>query len=211
MKLITWFFPAILLLVGCGSSDPVSRTPSIEVVSVTNKLVVKLENNRLTDKNSQKIQQFIRSRGDVRYLKIKLAALSKSGAKQLTQVLELLKQSGIYTSQVKVATETQASDKKGDILLLVESYRAEVTRCRAGKLEPTIMNSYKSSASFGCATSSSLAQMVANPKDLIVGQSLGYAEGEKVVSGIDQYFTPSDNSTQSSDSTISNQVSGGTR
>ncbi len=187
MKRTTLLFPLFFVVAGCAPT-PVTREPSVDVVAVTNTLTINLSSSSLTQAEQSDITQFIERKGLRSNLMIKLESYTPKGKKQLNRVQNKLLSEGIYPSQI--TTMNSESKDSGDIVIRVESYRAKVPSCHAGKATKTIMATYKSQRNFGCSNASALAQMVANPKDLIIGQSLGYTEGEKAVSTIDAYLAP---------------------
>lgn len=194
MKQTTLLLPLFLVVVGCAPT-PVTREPSIDVVAVTNTLTINLSGSSLTQAEQLDIAQFIERKGLPSNLMVKLESYTPKGKKQLNKVKKQLLANGLYPSQITMLnSEVKGS---GDIAVFVESYRAKVPKCHAGKAAKSVMSSYKSQNNFGCANASALAQMVANPKDLIVGQSLGNTEGEKAVSTIDGYLSPSVSTQQS--------------
>ena len=139
---------------------------------------------------------------------VKIENTTQKGESQSEKVRLHLIESGIYPSQISVSST--AAQGKGDITIFVESYRAKVTACDAGKTPRTTLNAYRTQRNFGCANANALAQMVANPKDLIVGQPIDSAQGQKAVSSIDNYFAPPAQN-QQTNSGSSNTTLGGSQ
>ncbi|MGF1753188.1 CpaD family pilus assembly protein [Vibrio makurazakiensis] len=200
MKRATLLLPILLTVAGCAPT-PITREPSVDVVAVTNKLTLNLSGTSLTTEEKADIQQFVQRRGVLSNLKIKLESNTAKGKKQLKKVEIQLLSNGIYPSQI--TRVDGSSTQSGDIVILAESYRAKVPACNAGKASKSVMSSYKKQNNFGCANASALAQMVANPKDLIVGESLGHTQGEKAVSTIDRYLAPPVQSSQAEQTSLS--------
>ncbi len=139
---------------------------------------------------------------------VKIENTTQKGESQSEKVRLHLIESGLYPSQISVSDT--AAQGKGDITIFVESYRAKVTACDAGKTPRTTLNAYRTQRNFGCANANALAQMVANPKDLIVGQPIDSAQGQKAVSSIDNYFAPPAQN-QQTNSGSSNTTLGGSQ
>ncbi|CAH6887084.1 conserved exported hypothetical protein [Vibrio chagasii] len=187
MNKLSLLLPALFVFAGCAPT-PTTQQPSVDVVSVTNKFSLTLAGKTLSAQEKADISDFIARRGSSNNLMVKIEKTTQKGERQLEKVRLHLIESGLYPSQIWVSDES--TEGKGDITILVESYRAKVTACDAGKTPRTTLNAYRTQRNFGCANANALAQMVANPKDLIVGQPISGAQGQKAVSSIDNYFAP---------------------
>ncbi|CAM3773065.1 CpaD family pilus assembly lipoprotein [Vibrio aquimaris] len=202
MRLNLFVLLVLLVLGGCVH-DRIAKQPDIDVVAVTNKLTLTLDNNELSTEQILKVEDFIAKRGNPYGLRVKLVSGSAQGRDQLEKLHQVLLNRGI--SKSKIISEDASPSQQGDIQLIVESFRAKVANCGASKMQPVVFNQYQSHQAYGCTNAAALAQMVANPKELIVGERLGPANGEKAVAAIDAYVSPSANnsSSQNSDSSVS--------
>ena len=207
MNKLSLLLPALIALAGCAPT-PTTQQPSVGVVSVTNKLTLTLSGKTLSAQEKDDISDFIARRGTLSNLMVKIENTTQKGESQSEKVRLRLIESGLYPSQISVSDT--AAQGKGDITIFVESYRAKVTACDAGKTPRTTLNAYRTQRNFGCANANALAQMVANPKDLIVGQPIDSAQGQKAVSSIDNYFAPPAQN-QQTNSGSSNTTLGGSQ
>ncbi|MDL5029307.1 CpaD family pilus assembly lipoprotein [Vibrio sp. TMPB1044] len=207
MNKLSLLLPALFALAGCAPT-PTTQQPSVDVVSVTNKLTLTLSGKTLSAQEKADISDFIARRGTLSNLMVKIENTTQKGESQSEKVRLRLIESGLYPSQISVSDT--AAQGKGDITIFVESYRAKVTVCDAGKTPRTTLNAYRTQRNFGCANANALAQMVANPKDLIVGQPIDSAQGQKAVSSIDNYFAPPAQN-QQTNSGSSNTTLGGSQ
>ena len=207
MNKLSLLLPALIALAGCAPT-PTTQQPSVDVVSVTNKLTLTLSGKTLSGQEKDDISDFIARRGTLSNLMVKIENTTQKGEGQSEKVRLRLIESGLYPSQISVSDT--AAQGKGDITIFVESYRAKVTACDAGKTPRTTLNAYRTQRNFGCANANALAQMVANPKDLIVGQPIDSAQGQKAVSSIDNYFAPPAQN-QQTNSGSSNTTLGGSQ
>ncbi|MEZ9554440.1 CpaD family pilus assembly lipoprotein [Vibrio splendidus] len=207
MNKLSLLLPALIALAGCAPT-PTTQQPSVDVVSVTNKLTLTLSGKTLSAQEKADISDFIARRGTLSNLMVKIENTTQKGESQSEKVRLRLIESGLYPSQISVSDF--AAQGKGDITIFVESYRAKVTACDAGKTPRTTLNAYRTQRNFGCANANALAQMVANPKDLIVGQPIDSAQGQKAVSSIDNYFAPPAQN-QQTNSGSSNTTLGGSQ
>ncbi|MEZ9157937.1 CpaD family pilus assembly lipoprotein [Vibrio lentus] len=187
MNKLSLLLPALIALAGCAPT-PTTQQPSVDVVSVTNKLTLTLSGKTLSAQEKDDISDFIARLGTLSNLMVKIENTTQKGESQSEKVRLHLIESGLYPSQISVSNPSVQG--KGDLTIFVESYRAKVTACDAGKTPRTTLNAYRTQRNFGCANADALAQMVANPKDLIVGQPIDSAQGQKAVSSIDNYFAP---------------------
>jgi pilus assembly protein CpaD len=185
--MIKYILPALVLLGGCSSSQ-IKRAPALDVVSVTNKLTFAMQGPSLSVKQRKVVEQFVQRKGSPYGLNVKLVSLSKSGQRGLDQIEALLIEQGIAVKNIHREHLTEKG--KGDVQILVESFKAKVPKCQVEKYSDNFINQYKEHPSFGCATSVALAQMVVNPKDLVVGEQLGATNGAKAVATIDGYIAP---------------------
>lgn len=207
MNKLSLLLPALIALAGCAPT-PTTQQPSVDVVSVTNKLTLTLSGKTLSAQEKDDISDFIARLGTLSNLMVKIENTTQKGESQSEKVKLHLIESGLYPSQISVSDT--AAQGKGDITIFVESYRAKVTACDAGKTPRTTLNAYRTQRNFGCANANALAQMVANPKDLIVGQPIDSAQGQKAVSSIDNYFAPPAQN-QQTNSGSSNTTLGGSQ
>ena len=205
MNKLSLLLPALFMFAGCAPT-PTTQQPSVDVVSVTNKFSLTLSGKALSDQEKADISDFISRRGALSNLMVKITKTTPKGESQIEKVRLHLIESGLYPSQIWVADE--ATEGKGDITILVESYRAKVTACDAGKTPRTTVNAYRTQRNFGCANANALAQMIANPKDLIVGQPISGTQGQKAVSSIENYLAPPAQNQQTIISSSTNTLGG---
>ncbi|MCG9676745.1 CpaD family pilus assembly lipoprotein [Vibrio sp. Isolate24] len=196
MKLQSLLLPVLLVLSGCAS-DQIARQPAIDVVSVTNKLTLAVEKKSLTPQQQQDIRSFIVQRGNPYSLRVKLVSYSPKGQSQVKPISDLLLGQGLAKHQIM--TECATGTQSGDVQVIVESFRAKVPGCGTDKSQPVIFNQYKTHQAYGCSNAAALAQMVANPKDLVVGEKLGPTNGAKAVAAIDAYVAPASTNENSQD------------
>ncbi|MEZ9338326.1 CpaD family pilus assembly lipoprotein [Vibrio splendidus] len=207
MNKLSLLLPALIALAGCAPT-PTTQQPSVGVVSVTNKLTLTLSGKTLSAQEKDDISDFIARLGTLSNLMVKIENTTQKGESQSEKVRLHLIESGLYPSQISVSNPSVQG--KGDLTIFAESYRAKVTACDAGKTPRTTLNAYRTQRNFGCANANALAKMVANPKDLIVGQPIDSAQGQKAVSSIDNYFAPPAQN-QQTNSGSSNTTLGGSQ
>ncbi|MFT7681798.1 MAG: pilus assembly protein CpaD [Moritella dasanensis] len=199
---------SILIMCGLLSAcaiDSVQRQPEVQVEAVTHKIALQLDQKGLSQSDQAALSEFIYQRGDSSALRIKIATYNNKGVRAIPALTALLKQAGVYPSQV--TSEAGETSTVADVALFVESYRSLVPNCVAGKQKHSVLNEFKSSSNFGCANASALAQMVATPRDLAVGRTLDATEGRKAVSRVDTYYQPTTSNSEQADKNNSSSIS----
>ena len=73
MRLNLFVLPVLLVLGGCVH-DRIAKQPAIDVVAVTNKLTLTLDNNELSTEQILKVEDFIAKRGNPYGLRVKLVS-----------------------------------------------------------------------------------------------------------------------------------------
>lgn len=76
-----------------------------------------------------------------------------------------------------------------DVEIIAKRYVASMPSCPDWSRPDTIGNNNSVSSNFGCATASSLALSVADPRDLEHGRTLGPAPGTTAAAAVDRYNT----------------------
>jgi len=206
MRLIVLLLLSSLLL-AC-SNYPLKRPPNIAIQAVTDVFSLQLQGDELDAEDREALEGFLLGRGDPATLRVRIDLYSARAEKVLAAVKQLMHLKFIYPSQVEIERNKPMDDSSVDLILVLESYRPLVPRCDAGKEPKTVLNSFKRSANFGCANANALAQMVSNPRDLVVGQTLSATEGRKAISTLESYYTQP-NVPLSESSPISGALSGG--
>ncbi|NRD73423.1 hypothetical protein HQQ94_09230 [Shewanella sp. VB17] len=205
MRLIVLLLLSYSLL-AC-SSEPIKRQPEIAIQSVTDIFSLQLQSDELDIQDREALEGFLLERGDPATLRVRIETYSARAENVLAAVKALMHLRFIYPSQLDIEVK-KSVDSSVDLILVVESYRPLVPRCDAGKEPKTVLNDFKRSANFGCANANALAQMVSNPRDLVVGQTLSATEGRKAISTLESYYEQP-NVPLSQSSPISGALSGG--
>jgi pilus assembly protein CpaD len=73
------------------------------------------------------------------------------------------------------------------IVIKVERYVVTPPNCPDWTKSPTENHDNTVASNFGCATTTNLGLMVADPRDLVVGRTLGPEEGDPAIAAIDRY------------------------
>ncbi|MFA0408656.1 CpaD family pilus assembly lipoprotein, partial [Vibrio splendidus] len=136
MNKLSLLLPALIALAGCAPT-PTTQQPSVDVVSVTNKLTLTLSGKTLSAQEKDDISDFIARRGTLSNLMVKIENTTQKGENQSEKVRLHLIELGLYPSQISVSNPS--AQGQGDLTIFVESYRAKVTACDAGKTPRTTL------------------------------------------------------------------------
>ena len=123
MNKLSLLLPALIALAGCAPT-PTTQQPSVDVVSVTNKLTLTLSGKMLSAQEKDDISDFIARRGTLSNLMVKIENTTQKGESQSEKVRLHLIESGLYPSQISVSNPS--AQGQGDLTIFVESYRAKV-------------------------------------------------------------------------------------
>lgn len=175
------------LLSACAA-DPIQRQPQVQVEAVTHRMSMQLQSQTLNAQDRAAVADFIYRLGAPSALRVVIETHNRRGADAVAALQQVLQQHAVYPSQVSRRHAAPAQDSGADLTLVVESYRSVARTCQAGKSPSRFGQRFVGSDNFGCANASALAQMVANPRDLVIGESLDPMEGRKAVAAMEGYY-----------------------
>jgi pilus assembly protein CpaD len=105
-------------------------------------------------------------------------------AARLDGVAKLVVQQGIDPRKITLAV---AQGPQRSVTVLAEKYVAEAPECPAWDTGPAATNNNSTRANLGCVNLSNLAAMVADPHDLIAGNSSTKADGQTSAAAVQRY------------------------
>ncbi|UXI03625.1 CpaD family pilus assembly protein [Photobacterium sp. TY1-4] len=175
------------LLSACAA-DPIQRQPQVQVEAVTHRMSMQLQSQTLNPQDRAAVADFIYRLGAPSALRVVIETHNRRGGDAVGALQQVLQQRAVYPSQVSSRYATPAQDDSADFTLVVESYRSLAPTCHAGKEPSRFAQRFVGSDNFGCANASALAQMVANPRDLVIGEALDPMEGRKAVTAMEAYY-----------------------
>jgi pilus assembly protein CpaD len=93
-----------------------------------------------------------------------------------------------YLRKLKLRPEIViARGAKRPVSVVVGRYLVTTPRCPDWTKQPGLDSANRRSSNFGCATTSNLGLMVADPGDLVQGQTMGPSDGAKGASSVNKY------------------------
>jgi len=110
--------------------------------------------------------------------------ISDIDSQRLTYMSDLLKDSGLYMSSTITPYGMEPRENTGR--LIVSKYVVTLPECGWSQASyPNYDNAPTSN--FGCASQANLGLMIANPKDLLTGQSDGKTNAERAAFAVERY------------------------
>jgi pilus assembly protein CpaD len=103
---------------------------------------------------------------------------------RLHRLSALLSERGLGFEEV---APPPAGVRPNHLLLMVDRYVVTAPPCPNWSDSPATPHTNVPDSDFGCATLSNLALMVANPRDLLVGRTLGPADADHATGAIERY------------------------
>jgi pilus assembly protein CpaD len=190
-----------LLLAACGETSPqgipitdfqAAPRTILKVDSQTDVHTVMMDRSgRLSPMERERLQAFLADFGGNRpeSLRFELRG-SETGARRLAN---LLTGAGFEAGKIAIAPSAAGglppSSGSEQIVMTVTRLTAVVPECPGWIGHTSAPTDNRVNADFGCSDVSNLARMVADPGDLVKGQSSLYGNGDKAALGVSQYRT----------------------
>jgi pilus assembly protein CpaD len=115
---------------------------------------------------------------------LEVADSDKLAAQRIGAVSRALADRGIGAKVLPAADKEVGAD---ELLVKVERYVVTLPDCPDWTKSPYQFHDNKVGSNFGCATTTNLGLMVADPRDLAVGRTLGPQEGDPALLAIERY------------------------
>lgn len=181
-------------LAGCAAeatrySEAEASQTEVRFVSVEHPVFFLPKRTTLGPGEYERLDEFIYSSGATRR---DMIVVSVTGETPISRqqaraeaVVAAIEARGLVVDAIERAAVLE--DERPDVVVLVGRYVAIPPACPDWSKKPGTDYSNRSSSNFGCATRFNLSQMVANPRDLIVGESTDPADGIVSARSIFQY------------------------
>jgi pilus assembly protein CpaD len=115
---------------------------------------------------------------------VEAASDDRLAAERIGSIAHALAQRGIGARALPADDHAIAADQ---LLVKVERYVVTPPACPDWTKSPFESHDNAVASNFGCATTTDLGLMVADPRDLVVGRTLGAEEGDPAIAGIERY------------------------
>jgi pilus assembly protein CpaD len=106
------------------------------------------------------------------------------GAQRVDRIAKLLMRRGIGVQQV---TQTEISVEPNHVLMLADRYVVSPPSCPDWSDDPATPHTNTPTSNFGCANMSNLANMIDNPRDLVMGRKLENPTGDPALAADQRY------------------------
>ncbi|WP_437883768.1 CpaD family pilus assembly lipoprotein [Pseudomonas sp. LRF_L74] len=188
-----------LLLTGCDrhiNSMRESRFapyPQAEAPSVTpSALVASLQasgSGSLTADSLANLNSLLHAQGRLSKQTLTLQPYTPSGERIAQRLASVLRERGALSSQVIVMPARLEGAKEGwDLQVVSEALVVKVPDCAIAEANVWTVKPYQAVGPLGCANRANLAQMVADPRDLMRPQTLDAGDGNAAVNAVGRYY-----------------------
>ncbi|MEI7377496.1 CpaD family pilus assembly lipoprotein [Dickeya chrysanthemi] len=189
---------ALIALAGCSdrkiSAERMTRfnQPDVERIEVKpSSLAVNLQADRnghgLDADSLASLNQLLNQQGRVSKQTLTITPWTARGEQIASRLANALENAGADKSRIRVMTRVPAVNQSGDLQVLSQALAARVPACQVNDAGLLMVKPFDAVGYLGCANQSNLAQMAAEPRDLIQARSLDAADGVNMVNSIERY------------------------
>ncbi|KZN12260.1 CpaD family pilus assembly lipoprotein [Marinomonas sp. TW1] len=207
MRIFSLSMVCLLLLSGCdhtvhrlrnGAAEAETGTPAFVVKPTVSSISLQLQENGSLQKTAlDGVNALLRNQGRLSNQEIKLQPYTDKGYEFALQLKKSLLSSGVQQEKlailpiqyqaVKSATKSEEEkQKKWDLSLTSEAMIVVVKDCSIQQ-QTWSVKPFEAIGTLGCANRANLAQMVADPRDLMRGRALDKADGIYAVESVTRY------------------------
>lgn len=162
---------------------PVKVKPSSLAVN----LQVDRSGHGLTPASLAVVNQLLKQQGRLEKQTLTLTPWTVRGEQMASRLATALQNAGADKRRIRVMSRVPAAGRVGDLQLQSQALAVSNTRCQVNNPDLLMVKPYEAVGYLGCANQSNLAQMVADPRDLIQARSLDDADGVVIVNSIERY------------------------
>lgn len=181
-----------LVLAACSSDDteiaPVTTPKQLKVdyTELTQPVGFVASSARLAPGEGDRLEAFLDSSGVTPddHVYLQTASGDPLAAQRIGTLSHALAQRGIGAKTLPASEHGIAANR---LLVKVERYVVTLPNCPDWTKTPFEAHDNGVASNFGCATVSNFGLMVADPRDLVVGRTLGPKEGDPAIAAIDRY------------------------
>lgn len=181
-----------LVLAACSSDEdqlvPMVQPKQLKVDYTELKQPVDFVHNsaKLAPGEGERLRAFLSSSGVTPddHVYLETASDDRLAAQRIGSVSRELDQRGIGA---KVLPASERDVGVDSLLVKVERYVVTLPNCPDWTKSPYQSHDNQVASNYGCATVTNFGLMVADPRDLVVGRTLGPAEGDPAIAAIERY------------------------
>jgi len=166
--------------------------PNLPAVQVKpSSLAVNLQVDRngqgLTPQSLEAVNQLLKQQGRLEKQTLTLTPWTVRGEQMANRLSNALQNAGADKRRIRVMSRVPAAGRSGDLQMQSQALAVTNTRCQVNNPDLLMVKPYEAVGYLGCANQNNLAQMVADPRDLIQARTLDDADGVVIVNSIERY------------------------
>ncbi len=182
-----------LVLAGCSSGDDTTLAPMIQpkqlkvdYTELKQPVDFVHASAKLAPGEGNRLRAFLTSSGITPddHVYLEAASDNRLAAQRIGTLSRELDQRGIGAKVLPASERDVGADS---VLVKVERYVVTLPNCPDWTKPPFSDHTNEPDSNFGCATTTNFGLMVADPRDLVVGRTLGPAEGDPAIAAIERY------------------------
>ncbi|HUC65543.1 MAG TPA: CpaD family pilus assembly lipoprotein [Stellaceae bacterium] len=141
---------------------------------------------KLAPGEGERLRAFLSSSGVTAddHVYLETASDDRLAAQRIGSVSRELDQRGIGAKVLPASERDVGADS---LLVKVERYVVTLPNCPDWTKSPYQSHDNQVASNYGCTTATDFGLMVADPRDLVVGRTLGPAEGDPAIAAIERY------------------------
>ncbi|WP_437609416.1 CpaD family pilus assembly lipoprotein [Erwinia sp. V71] len=189
---------ALMVLAGCSdrkiSDERMQRFNQPDIASISVKpssLAVSLladRSGRGLDADSlAALNKLLKQQGRLEKQTLTITPWTVRGEQIASRLASALQNAGADKSRIRVMTRASGAGRSGDLQVQSQALAVSVPDCQVNDPGLLMVKPFDAVGYLGCANQSNLAQMVADPRDLIQARSLDAADGVVIVNSIERY------------------------
>ena len=182
-----------LVLAGCSSGDDTTLAPmvqpkqlKVDYTELKQPVDFVHGSAKLATGEGDRLRAFLTSSGITPddHVYLEAASDDRLAAQRIGTLSRELDQRGIGA---KVLPASERDVGVDSLLVKVERYVVTLPNCPDWTKSPYADHQNEVASNYGCATVTDFGLMVADPRDLVVGRTLGPAEGDPAIAAIERY------------------------
>jgi pilus assembly protein CpaD len=166
-----------------GDSQP--KPLKVDYVRLTHAAVFSPKAARLSGEESEKLSAFLENAQVTAddHVYIESPGGDHLVSQRIGQLAHQLSERGIGARTLPAKTSLPSDQ----LTVIVERYVVTPPNCPDWSKDPVTNHDNEPSSNFGCATSTNLGLMVADPRDLVIGRPMGPEEGPPAIAAVQRY------------------------
>jgi pilus assembly protein CpaD len=167
------------------SEEQSPKEITVERISMSMAVTLAADGRTLSPAEADRVRSFLAEQGDPGNLRVTLTAIGQQPDASLRAVEDFLVASGLRRLHIARMDGTAAGP--GGVEIMADRYVASPPACPDWSRANIVDGSNMNSSNFGCATSTNLVKMVADPRDLVIGRGLGANVGPRATQPVKRY------------------------